>query len=87
MMEVQELDEVCLISPGVGKHSALKLQEELMKNNEVFDGESSVPVTPPIPLIPPAPPEGRVLKTKGQMLKSAVAHLIDMERLLLFYVP
>ena len=88
MMEVQELDEVCLISPGAGKHSALKLQEQLMKNNEVFDGESSVPVTPPIPLIPPALPEGRVLKTKGQMLKSVVAHLIeDMEGLLLFYLP
>ena len=63
-MEEQEPDEVCLISPGAGKHSAHKLQEELMKNNEVFDGESSASVTPPIPLIFPAPPEGRVLKTK-----------------------
>ena len=64
-MEEQELDEVYLISPGARKHSAHKLQEELMKNNEVFIGESSASVTPPAPLIPPAPPEGRELKTKG----------------------
>ena len=51
-MEEQELDEVCLISPGAGKHSAHKLQEELMKNNEVFDGESSASVTPPAPVTP-----------------------------------
>ena len=58
-MEEQELDEACLISPGAGKHSVHKLQEELMKNNEEPNGESSASVTPP------APPEGRVLKTKG----------------------
>ena len=87
-MEKQEPDEVCLISPGVGKHSAHKLQEGLMKNNEVFDGESSALVTLPAPLIPLAPPEGRVLKTKGQKLKSATAHLtVDMEGLLLLDLP
>ena len=37
-----------------------------------------------LPLIPPAPPEGRVLKTKGQKLKSVAAHLTtDMKGLLL----
>ena len=30
----QESDEVCLIGPSAGKHSAHKLQEELMKNSE-----------------------------------------------------
>ena len=64
-MEEQELDEVCLISPRAGKHSVHKLQEELMKNNEEYDKESSASVTPPAPLIPPGPPKGRVLKTKG----------------------
>ena len=39
-MEKQELDEVYLISPGVGKHSVQKLQEELMKNNEESNGQS-----------------------------------------------
>ena len=59
-----------------------------MKNNEVFDGESSALVTPPIPLIPPAPPEGRVLKAKGQKLKSAAVHLTtDMEGHLLLDPP
>ena len=52
-MEKQEPDEVCLISPSAGKHSAHKLQEELMKNNEVFDGESNASVTPPALLISP----------------------------------
>ena len=59
-----------------------------MKNNEVFDGESSASVTPPAPLIPPATPKGRVLKTKGQKLKYAVADLTtDMEGLLLLDPP
>ena len=59
-----------------------------MKNNEVFDGESTASVTSPAPLIPPAPPEGRVLKTKGQKLKSTTTHLTaDMEGLLLLDLP
>ena len=87
-MEEQELDEVYLISSSAGKHSVNKLHEELMKNNEKYDGESSALVTPPAPLIPPAPLEGRVLKTKGQKLKSVAAHLTaDMEGLLLLDPP
>ena len=83
-VEEQELDEVCLIRPNARKHNAHKLQEELMKNGEVSDEESSASVTPPTPLIPPTPPKGRVLKTKGQKLKSDAAHLTaDMEGLLL----
>ena len=59
-----------------------------MKNNEVFDGESNASVTPPAPLIPLAPPEGRVLKTKEQKLKSVAAHLTaDMQGLLLLNLP
>ena len=59
-----------------------------MKNNEVFDGESSASVTPPAPPIPPAPPEGKMLKTKEQKLKSVAGHLTaDMEGLLLLDPP
>ena len=55
-----------------------------MKNGEAVDEELTASVTPPAPLIPPTPPEGIVLKTKGQKLNSAVAHLTaDMEGLLL----
>ena len=87
-MEEQELDEVCLISPSAGKHSVHKLHEELIKNNEESNVESSASVTTPAPLIPPAPPEGRVLKTKGQKLKSIATHLTtDMEGLLLLDPP
>ena len=89
----QESDEVCLIGPGVGKHSAHKLQEELMKNGEAFDKELTTSVTPPAPLIPPTPTEGRVLKTKGQKLKSIAVSSVaadltaDMEGLLLLDPP
>ena len=87
-MEEQEPDQVCLISPSAGKPNVHKLQEELMKSNEESDGESNALVTPPAPLIPPTPPKGRVLKTKGQKLKSATAHLtVDMEGLLLLDPP
>ena len=80
----QESDEVYLIGPGAGKHSAHKLQEELMKKGEAVDEELTASVTPPTPLIPLAPPEGRVLKTEGQKLNSVAAHLTaDMEGLLL----
>ena len=59
-----------------------------MKNNEVFNGESSALVTPLIPLIPSAPLKGRVLKTKGQKLKSTATHLTsNMEGPLLLDPP
>ena len=59
-----------------------------MKNNEESDGESSASVTLPAPLIPPTPPEGRALKTKGQKLKSVAAYRTsDMEGLLLLDPP
>ena len=78
----QESDEVCLIGPSAGKHSAHKLQEELMKNNEAVDEELTASVTA-IALL-----EGRVLKIEGQKLNSAAAHLTaDMEGLFLFDPP
>ena len=59
-----------------------------MKNTEESNGESSASVTPPTLLIPPAPPKGRVLKTKGQKLKYVAAHLTtDIEGLLLLDPP
>ena len=84
----QESDEVCLIGPSAGMHIAHKLQEELMKNSEAVDEELTALVTLPAPLIPPTPPEGRVLKTEGQKLNSAAAHLTaDMEGLILLDPP
>ena len=51
-----------------------------MKNGEAVDEELTASVTPPAPLIPPAPPKGKVLKTEGRKLNSAASHLIvDME--------
>ena len=59
-----------------------------MKNSEVVDEELNASVTPPAPLIPPAPPDGKMLKTKGQKLKSNVVHLTtSMEELLLLDPP
>ena len=59
-----------------------------MKNSEVVDEELNASVTPPAPLIPPAPPDGKMLKTKGQKLKSNAVHLTtSMEELLLLDPP
>ena len=59
-----------------------------MKNSEAVDGELTASVTPLAPLIPPAPLDGKMLKTKGQKLKSNVAHLTaSMEELLLLDLP
>ena len=55
--EEQKSEEVCLSSTGVGKHSAQKLQEELTKNKEAINEESTASV------IPLAPPESRMLNT------------------------
>ena len=86
-VEEQEPDEVYLTSPTAGKHNA-HMQEELMKNSEVFDEESNASVTPPAPLTPPTPLEGRVLTTKGQKLNSAAGHLTaEIEGLILLDPP
>ena len=71
------------------KHKSVEKQEqELMKINEAVVEELTASVTSSTPLIPPAPPEGRVLKTKGKKLNSSVAHLTaDMEGLLLLNPP
>ena len=84
----QESDEDCLIGLSAGKHSAHKLQEELMKNSEAVDEELTASVTPPTPLIPQAPPDGKMLITKGQKMKSNATHLTaSMEELLLLDPP
>ena len=62
--EEQKSEEVCLSGTGVGKHSAQKLQEELTKNKEAVNEESTTSVTPPASVIPPASSESRMLNTK-----------------------
>ena len=71
------------------KHKSTEAEEqELMKISEAVDEELTASVTPPAPLIPPAPPEGKVLKTEEQKLNSTAAHLtVDMEGLLLLDPP
>ena len=86
--EGQELDEVFLIGPGAGKPSAHKLQEELMKESETFDEESSASVTPPASLIPPAPLKDKMLNTKELSMKATAAHLTaGIKELLLLDPP
>ena len=86
--EEQKSEEVCLSGTCVGKHSAQKLQEELTKNIEVVNEESTASVTPPASVIPPAPPESRMLNTKEQKLNSTVAnHTASKEEPLLLDPP
>ena len=84
----QESDEDCLIGPSARKHSAHKLQEELLKNSEAVDEELTTSVTPPAPLIPLAPPSDKMLNTKELNMKAVVAHLTAcMKELLLLDPP
>ena len=86
--EEQISEEVCLSGTGVGKHSAHKLQEELIKNQEVVNEGSTASITLPASVMPPAPPESRMFNTKEQKLNSTAAHLIaSMEELLLLDPP
>ena len=83
--EEQKSDEV---GTGVGKHSAQKLQEELTKNKEAVNEVSTASVTPHVYVVPPAPPESRILNTKEQKLNSTAAnHTASKEELLLLDPP
>ena len=82
--EEQKSKEVCMSGTGVGKHNAKKLQEELTNNKEAVNEESTASVTHLASVIPPAPPESRMLNTKEQKLNSTVAnHTASKEELLL----
>ena len=84
----QESDEESLIGPSAGKHSAHKLQEKLMKNSEAVDEELTASVTRLAQLIPPAPPDDKMLNTKELRMKATVAHLIaGVKELLLLDAP
>ena len=82
--EEQKSEEVCLSGTGVGKHNAKKLQEELTKNKEAV---TTVSATPPASVIPPAPPESRMLNAKEQKLNSTAVHLTASKEELLLLDP
>ena len=82
--EEEKSEEVSLSATGVGKHSVHKPREELPKNQEAVNEGSIVSVTLPVSVIPPAPPESRMLNTKEQKLNSTAAnHTVSKEELLL----
>ena len=84
----QESDEECLIGPSAGKHSAHKMQKELMKNSEAVDEELTASVIGPAPLIPPAPPDEKMLNTKELSIKATASHLtVGVKELLLLDPP
>ena len=82
-----ESDEECLIDPSAGKHSAHKLQKELMKNSEAVDEELTASVTRLAPLIPPAPPDDKMLNTKELSMKATATHLTAGVKELLLLDP
>ena len=86
--EEQKSEEVCLSATGVGKHSVHKLQQELTKNHKAVNEGSTVSVTLPASVIPPAPPESKMLNTKEQKLNStAENHTTSKEEPLLLDPP
>ena len=62
--EEKKSEEVYLSGTGVGKHNAHKLQEELTKNQEAVNEGSTASITLLASVMPPAPPESRMLNTK-----------------------
>ena len=66
--EEQKSKEVCLSGTGVVKHSAHKLQEELIKNQEAVNEGSTASITLPTSIMPPAPPKSRMFNTKEELL-------------------
>ena len=86
--EEQKSKEVCLSGTGEGKHNAQKLQEKLTENQEAVNEGLTASITLPISVIPPAPPESRMLNTKEQKLNSTTAnHTASKEELLLLDPP
>ena len=85
--EGQEFDEVCTMCPSAGKPNAHKLQAELVQKSEAVDGELTASVTPAEPMIPPAPPSGKELKTKELSVKASAAHITAGVKELLLLDP
>ena len=85
----QKSEEVFLSGTGEGKASIHKLQEELIENQEVVNEGSTVSVSLPAFVMPPAPPKSLMLNNREQQkLNSTVAHLTaSMEELLLLDPP
>ena len=58
-----------------------------MKNSKAVDEELIASVTPPAPLIPPAPPDEKMLNTKELSMKAFAAHLTAGVKELLLLDP
>ena len=58
-----------------------------MKNSEAVNEELTASVTGPAPLIPPAPPDEKMLNTKELSIKATAAHLTAAVKELLLLVP
>ena len=58
-----------------------------MKNSEVVDEELTTSITPPAPLIPPAPPDDKMLNIKELSMKATAAHLTAGVKELLLLKP
>ena len=85
----QKSEEVCLSGTDEGKTGIHKLQEELIENQEAVDKGSTVSVSLPASVMPPAPSKSIMLNKKEQQkLNSTAAHLTaSMEELLLLNPP
>ena len=58
-----------------------------MKNNEAVDEELTASVIPPALLIPPAPPDDKMLNTKEFSMKATAAHITAGVKELLLLDP
>ena len=80
--------EAYLSCPSAGECGPHKLQDEVTKGIKAADEKLNISITPPESMFPIAPLDGKMLKTKGQKLKSNAAHLTaSMEKVLLLDPP
>ena len=80
--------EAYLSRPSAGECGPHELQDEVTKGIKATEEKLNISITPPESMVPIAPPDGKMLKTKGQKLKSNAAHLTaSMEELLLLDPP
>ena len=86
-VEGQEFDEVRSMGPSIGKPSAHKLQEELIKESEAIGGEWTASVPPAEPMILPAPPSEKKLNIKELSMKATAAQITAGVKELLLLDP
>ena len=83
----KEADEICSVGQNTGKPEALKLQEELVNQDEVVEWELSATITLAEPLVNPKSPSEKKVNKKESSIKAVAHATAGVKELLLLYPP